>query len=301
MTQWTYPRGTATSGKWEVSLGASDSERHIEGWAHTGIRVAQVSPGDSLELAPFDEERIVVPLSGGPYHVRIDGAEQHTLRGRESVFAGPTDVLYVGIAHGITIIAGSAGRIAVASAPASTSHPTAFIAAEETAVELRGAGTCSRQVHNFGTPAALEADKLIVCEVITPSGNWSSYPAHKHDTESPTETSLEEIYYFESRVNPDFAPFAPAETRPFGLQHAYSADRRDLEISARVSTGDTVLIPYGWHGPSAAAPGYDLYYLNVMAGPGPVRDWLITDDPDYGWLRAAWQQENVDPRLPFHV
>jgi 5-deoxy-glucuronate isomerase len=164
-------------------------------------------------------------------------------------------------------------------------------------VELRGAGNCSRQVHNFGTPAALEADRFIVCEVLTPAGNWSSYPPHKHDEEKDGETHLEEIYYFETRVATGSA--APADADAIGYQRVYASDERPIDVSAEVRTGDIVLVPYGWHGPAMAAPGYDLYYLNVMAGPGPVREWLISDDPHHGWVRQSWDGQDIDPRLPF--
>ena len=134
-------------------------------------------------------------------------------------------------------------------------------------MELRGAGNCSRQVHNFGTPAALEADRFIVCEVLTPAGNWSSYPPHKHDEEKDGETNLEEIYYFETQVAAGSG--APADADAIGYQRVYASDDRPIDVAAEVRTGDVVLVPYGWHGPAMAAPGYDLYYLNVMAGPGP--------------------------------
>jgi len=164
-------------------------------------------------------------------------------------------------------------------------------------VELRGAGNCSRQVHNFGTPAALEADRFIVCEVITPAGNWSSYPPHKHDVEQDGETALEEIYYFETQVAAG-SP-APDDADAIGYQRVYASDERPIDVQAEVRTGDTILVPYGWHGPAMAAPGYDLYYLNVMAGPGPVREWLISDDPHHGWVRQTWDAAAIDPRLPF--
>lgn len=187
--------------------------------------------------------------------------------------------------------------MAVASAPAKHSYPARLIKADEIPVELRGAGNCSRQVHNFGTPAALEADRFIVCEVLTPAGNWSSYPPHKHDEEAEGETNLEEIYYFETQTAKD-SP-APAEADAIGYQRVYASDERPIDVSAEVRSGDVVLVPYGWHGPAMAAPGYDLYYLNVMAGPGAVRQWLISDDPAHGWIRQVWDEQDIDARLPF--
>ncbi|MDQ0679901.1 5-deoxy-glucuronate isomerase [Arthrobacter pascens] len=300
MANWVYPLGSAAEGSWDVSLGTSDSALKVDGWAHTGLKVATLAAGAAVELPTAGEERIVVPLSGS-FTAAVDG-QNFQLAGRASVFNGPSDVLYTGTEKTLTISSADGGRVAIATAPARTSYPTRLVSAAETPVELRGAGNCSRQVHNFGTPAALEADRFIVCEVITPAGNWSSYPPHKHDEEKDGETSLEEIYYFETRVAPG-GPAAPSgdDTHgdAIGYQRVYASDERPIDVSAEVRTGDVVLVPYGWHGPAMAAPGYDLYYLNVMAGPGPVRDWLISDDPHHGWIRQTWEGQDVDPRLPF--
>ena len=88
-------------------------------------------------------------------------------------------------------------------------------------------------------------------------------------------------------------------TDPVGYQRVYASDDRPIDVAAEVRSGDVVLVPYGWHGPAMAAPGYDLYYLNVMAGPGRVREWLISDDPHHGWIRQTWDPALIDPRLPF--
>lgn len=296
MTNWVYPLGSARDGHWDLSLGTSDSAIAVDGWAHTGLKVATLAPGAAVELTAAAEERIVVPLNGA-FTVTVDGAA-YALAGRDSVFTGPSDVLYSGINKAVTISSNDGGRVAVATAPARNGYPTRLITAAEIPVELRGAGNCSRQVHNFGTPAALEADRFIVCEVITPAGNWSSYPPHKHDEEKDGETALEEIYYFETQVASG-SP-APADADAVGYQRVYASDERPIDVNAEVRTGDTVLVPYGWHGPAMAAPGYDLYYLNVMAGPGPVREWLISDDPHHGWIRQTWDAANIDPRLPFN-
>ena len=295
MTNWVYPLGTATDGSWDISIGTSDSSLSVEGWAHTGLKVATLPAGAAVDLPAADEERIVVPLSGS-FTVTVDGTD-YPLTGRTSVFSGPSDVLYSGTERAVSISSSDGGRVAVATAPAQASYPTRLVPAAETPVELRGAGNCSRQVHNFGTPAALEADRFIVCEVLTPAGNWSSYPPHKHDEEKDGETSLEEIYYFETQVAAGGA--GPAEADAIGYQRVYASDERPIDVSAEVRTGDVVLVPYGWHGPAMAAPGYDLYYLNVMAGPGPVREWLISDDPHHGWVRQTWESQTIDSRLPF--
>ena len=138
-------------------------------------------------------------------------------------------------------------------------------------------------------PATFEAERLMVCEVVTPGGNWSSYPPHKHDEELMDETELEEIYYFE-------VGSSPTGQDGFAFQRVYGTAERPIDLLAEVRQGDVVLIPHGYHGPSIAAPGYDLYYLNVMAGPGD-RAWLATDDPAHAWVRATWADQPVDPRL----
>ena len=295
--EWVHPKGSAAQDGWFVSLGGHDSAAEVPGWAHTGLRVADLGPGERITLDAAEEERIVVPLTGA---FRVEtGGQGYDLAGRPSVFAGPTDVLYTGVRRDLTVSTGSGGRVAVASAPARAEHPTRLVRREEIPVELRGAGSCSRQVHNFGTPAALEADRFIVCEVLTPAGNWSSYPPHKHDEEKDGETALEEIYYFETQLAHGVPAPEAGGTDPMGYQRVYASDDRPIDVAAEVRSGDVVLVPYGWHGPAMATPGYDLYYLNVMAGPGRVREWLISDDPHHGWIRRTWDEAAIDPRLPF--
>jgi 5-deoxy-glucuronate isomerase len=201
------------------------------------------------------------------------------------VFAGITDYAYVPRDSQLRIGSERGGRFALASALAERRLPFRYVAAEDVPVELRGAGNCSRQVNNFAVPDVLAADRIIACEVLTPAGNWSSYPPHKHDEDRPGESVLEEIYYFE------------VARGGAGYQRVYGTAERPIEVLAEVRTGDVVLIPYGWHGPSMATPGYDLYYLNVMAGPGE-RSWLICDDPAHAWIRGTWAGQPVDPRLP---
>lgn len=288
-----HPRGSLAGGGWESIIDAS-----IAGWQHTGLRVAELV-ASSVELPPGAVERIIVPLAGS-FSVdwsSPDGAvHQQVLDGRVSVFDGPTDVLYLPSGYAATVT--GTGRVAVAEAPSDAVLEPAYIPAGQVPVELRGAGRSSRQVHNFGTPEALVADRLIVCEVITPSENWSSYPPHKHDEYLPGhESRLEEIYYFETAVTRD-AP-APGAAAPFGLMRNYASAATEVDTLAEVHSGDIVLVPGGWHGPCVAAPGYDLYYLNVMAGPDPERTWLISDDPAHSWVRDTWAGQAIDPRLPY--
>jgi 5-deoxy-glucuronate isomerase len=254
------------------------------GWGFSGLRVLDLPPAGRHLLRTGDLEVVVVPLAGSC--VVSSGGERAVLAGRESVFHGPTDVAYLPRDRDAVLSTEDGGRFALASARAARELPFRHVTLAEVRVELRGAGSCSRQVNNFGTPDVLDADRLIACEVLTPGGNWSSYPPHKHDEDRPGESTLEEIYYFEVSGG------GPA------YQRVYGTAERPIEVLAEVRTGDVVLIPHGWHGPSMATPGYDLYYLNVMAGPG-ARTWLISDDPAHAWIRDTWADQPVDPRLPF--
>jgi 5-deoxy-glucuronate isomerase len=286
--EWFFPRGALAARGWESVVDAG-----LDGWQHAGLRVAELA-GETVELPGGDVERIVVPLAGS-FAVEHEGATTH-LAGRSSVFDGPTDIVYVGAGNALAI--SGSGRVAVAEAPTRVRKPSVHIARDQVPVELRGAGRDSRQVHNFGTPAALDAAALIVCEVITPAGNWSSHPAHKHDEDVPGhESRLEEIYYFESA--PARATNAPPTADAFGSFATYRSAAGDIETNALVRTGDIALVPFGYHGPAIAAPEYDLYYLNVMAGPGEERAWLISDDPRQAWLRDTWTALEADPRLPY--
>ncbi|MFI1281340.1 5-deoxy-glucuronate isomerase [Streptomyces sp. NPDC020858] len=224
-------------------------------------------------------------------------AEPHVfeLRGRSGVFGGgPTDFAYVPRDAHAEIRSAAGGRFALAGARCERRLTPGYGPAEAVAVELRGAGQCSRQVNNFAAagPDGFDCDRLIAVEVLTPGGNWSSYPPHKHDEHHPGEESrLEEIYYFE------IAPHG--DTPGLGYQRVTPSPAGKTDILTEVRTGDAVLIPDGWHGPSIAAPGHDMYYLNVMAGPGGTREWLIRDHPDHGWIRGTWDGQDIDPRLPF--
>ncbi|BBY15115.1 5-deoxy-glucuronate isomerase [Mycolicibacterium litorale] len=259
------------------------------GWTESSLQVIELDQTHSADLTTGDNEVMIVPLTGGG---TVEcGGERFELSPRTSVFSGPADMVYLGIDQPY-VLAG-AGRFAICGARAGRALPNRRVAAADVPVELRGAGNCSRQVHNFGTADSFEADSLIACEVITPGGNWSSYPAHKHDENTATESELEEIYYFEIAAGPD-------GSRGFGYHRVYGTPDRPIEVLEEVRTGDVVLVPHGYHGPSVAAPGYHMYYLNVMAGPGAERSWKIVDDPEHTWLRDTWSDQGVDPRLPLH-
>jgi 5-deoxy-glucuronate isomerase len=232
---------------------------------HTALRIVEGSD----TFATGDHEVIVLPLSGSG-RVTVDG-EVFTLEGRESVVAAVSDFVYAPIGAQVRIE--GEGRFALPAARATRRLPARYGPAADVPVELRGAGNASRQVNNFASVEAFECDKLIAVEVLTPNGNWSSYPPHRHD-------ELEEIYYYE------------VARGGFAYQRVYDG----MDLLAEVRSGDRIDLPRGYHGPSMAAPGYDLYYLNVMAG--TVREWNFVDDPDHAWIRESWADQAMDPRLP---
>jgi 5-deoxy-glucuronate isomerase len=282
------PAGKAASGPYAVDVTPESA-----GWDHSSLRVLELAPGGTHLFTAGDSEWIVTSLSGGCAVTVGDdfGREEFDLRGRASVFSGASDFVYVPRDATATLTSADGGRFALTGARCSRRLPARYGPAESVPVELRGTGNCSRMVRNFGAAGVFECDKLIAVEVITPGGNWSSYPPHKHDENRPGEESeLEEIYYFEIADHEGTPGLGYQRVSPSG--HGSGTD-----VLAEVRGGDVVLIPDGWHGPSIATPGHDMYYLNVMAGPGADRAWLICDHPDHAWIRDTWPSQPVDPRL----
>ena len=278
------PRRAGAQGAYELVITPESA-----GWGFSGLRILELEACGAHELATGEDELIVLPLRGS-CSVGCDGKE-FMLAGRGSVFSQVSDFVYAPRDTRVRITAPMGGRFALPSARARRRLEPRHVGAEAVAVELRGAGSASRQVNNFCSPEAFAADRLIAVEVLTPAGNWSSYPPHKHDEDRPgEETVLEEIYYFEVAPGP--------ESEGCGYQRCYtSGPGREIDVLAEVRSGDAVLLPHGYHGPSMAPPGYDLYYLNVMGGPGE-RAWRFRDDPAHAWVRSSWGGQELDPRLP---
>jgi 5-deoxy-glucuronate isomerase len=289
-----YKKGSLTRGDWSVIV-----DDKLPGWKYTGMRVGSFENSKEFNIKADKVERLIWPLDGAGITVEFNIAgkgEVHKLAGRKSVFHGPTDLIYLSIDTEIKIT--GLGRFIIAEAPAKNSYPHKFIPANRVPILIRGTGPSCRQVHNFGAPEELIADRFIVAEVVVPAGNWSGSPAHKHDTYIPgVESNLEEIYYFESAVERGIKK--PGEIDPIGYFRGHSADEREYDVLSEVRSGDVILVPYGWHGPVMATPGYDLYFMNVMAGPDPDRSWNITDDPTQAWIREVWKDQAADPRLPY--
>ena len=255
------------------------------GWRFAGLRVVRLGAGERRPLETGGDELAVIPLAGG-CAVEVEG-RRIALEGRTSVFDRVTDVVYLPSQTEAAIVAAEACELALASAPARRRREVAYIDAREVAVEVRGAGRATRQVTNFLTPEIDIPDRLLCCEVLTPPGNWSSYPPHKHDDASNgVEAELEEIYYF--RVE---GPNGMAAHRTYDLGEGW-------DVTVTIGDGDAFLVPRGFHGPCMASPDHALWYLNVLAGPGDVRSMAISDDPAHAWIRGAWAGQTGDPRVP---
>jgi 5-deoxy-glucuronate isomerase len=263
------------------------------GWQLCGLRVIRLEAGQVRTLSTGFDEVAVLPLSGGGATLDVNGRVIE-LEGRDSVFARVTDWAYVPMEAELELRSADGCELALASARATRRHEPAVIAAEEVAVEIRGAGPATRQVNNFLTPEAFGgADKLICCELVTPDGNWSSYPPHKHDDTEGSPVWNEEIYYFRigRAGSQEYAP------EGYGLHRTYTRDGT-IDETVTVRDGDVFLVPRGYHGPCVAAPGYPMYYLNVMAGPAPGRLMAFADDPVHAWIRDTWTTTPIDPRCP---
>jgi 5-deoxy-glucuronate isomerase len=238
------------------------------GWKYVGFEVVKLKSGEPLARDTRQQEACFVWL-GGTSTVLAGKTRWEKVGKRKGVFDGLPQAVYVPPATPVRITAGRGGaEIAIGWAPATTGAAPQLLL--EARVEERGEGVASRTIHQI-LMEDREAERLLVTEVLTPAGHWSSYPPHKHDTDDPpNETYLEEIYYFRMK-----------DPRGFALQRVYTADR-SLDESLTAKDGDLVLVPRGYHTVSAA-PGYDTYYLNVMAG--PRREWKITFDPDHERMR----------------
>jgi 5-deoxy-glucuronate isomerase len=263
------------------------------GWSLCGLRVIRLEAREERALLTGQDELAVLPLSGGGVTVDVDG-DRFALEGRRSVFARVTDWAYVPMGSEVRLTTADGCELALASARSTRRLAPMVVEAGDVPVEIRGAGSATRQVTNFLTPEAFDgADKLICCELLTPDGNWSSYPPHKHDDTEGSPVWNEEIYYFRmGRTGTvDYAP------EGYGIHRTYTHDR-SIDATVTVRNGDVFLVPRGYHGPCIAAPGYPMYYLNVMAGPAPGRTFAFVDDPPHAWIRATWDAMAPDPRVP---
>ncbi len=238
-------------------------------WRYVGFDVALLKAGDTQIFDTAGNEVCAVVVCG---RVEIKTLNETflDLGDRESVFENKAPfAVYVPPKDTITITALTDAEVALCSAPAKGELSTRLIKPEDCEVSVRGKGTNTRHIRNIMMNNVM-AEKLLITEVITPNGHWSSYPPHKHDTDSlPSESALEETYYH--KLNPQ---------QGFAFQRVYTDDR-SIDETISVEHNSVVMVPKGYH-PVGAPHGYDLYYLNVMAG--PKREWVFHNDPDHEWM-----------------
>jgi 5-deoxy-glucuronate isomerase len=261
------------------------------GWRYLSFRGIRIRENEQVALGGGELETVAVIVGGGGLTAR-SGADSFDLPGRSSVWSGLPWALYLPPGQSAELTgqprAGAdAVELAIGQAPRSGRDGVApapvVVGPDDVKVEVRGAGHASRQVTHIIRPD-FPADRLLCVEVYTPGGNWSGWPPHKHDIDDmPNEAVLEETYYYQVR-------------RPegWGIQRVYRTDgTRDALWAVR--NGDLVAVPAGYH-PFSAAPLYDAYYLNVLAG--DRRTMANREDPDLTWVRDTFASTPIDPRVP---
>ncbi len=238
-------------------------------WKFVGFEAYDLKPGQTLELVGTDNELCLVLLSGKA-DISAGEARFTSVGDRMDVFEDKAPhAVYVTNGVDVSVTATTAVELAVCAAPGHGNHATRWIKPSDMSPETRGAGTNTRHVCNI-LPQDEPADSLLVVEVKTPGGNWSSYPPHKHDADNiPHESYLEETYYH--RLNP---------AQGFVFQRVFTDDL-SIDETMSASDKDVVMVPRGYH-PVGAPHGYDSYYLNVMAG--PKRTWIFKNHPDHEWM-----------------
>jgi len=271
--QHVVPRQASGSRRAEVTPASA-------GWQHLGFELFELAAGERFERVSDGVEVALILLSGNAL-LSID-AEQWEVSGRRSVFAGLPHGLYVPPGHRFAVEARGPVEFALGSAAAEGRFAPRRISPADVSVEIRGGHNATRQISHVIDPG--QAERLLCVEVYTPSGNWSSYPPHKHDVfERGVEAELDEVYHF--RLDP---------ADGWALQRLYNDDRSlDEVVVAR--DGDTVLVREGYH-PVVLAPGYDGYYLNLLAGDEPT--WDARDEPDLAWVRGQWEGREGRLKLP---
>jgi 5-deoxy-glucuronate isomerase len=253
--------------------------RELARWEWLSFFVHRLPPGQSRSVHTENEEVAIVLLGGKC--VADWGEGQHRIGDRAHVFDGLPYAIYLPAGNRAQLWAETECEIAECRVPSTARLKPRLIRPSDVKTSLRGGGNASRQIVDV-MPPDFPADKLMVVEVYTPSGNWSSYPPHKHDVHNPpTEVDLDEVYYY--RMD-----------RPGGYAHQRLYTRNgERDVTLTVRDGDAVLVRDGYH-PVVAGHGYNVYYLNCLAG--SARQLATTEDPDHVWVRSTWNQ--VDPRVP---
>ena len=263
-----------------ISREGFENRRANFGFEFLSFENRRLSAGEKFEGNTEDNELAII-LLGGVCSVESSRGKWSSIGGRKTVFDGMPFTLYLPVRTDFTITSKTGCDMAFCFSRAEEEHQPRLITPEQVGVEIRGGGNATRQINSM-IPPEFPAHRLIVVEVYTPAGNWSSFPPHKHDVHSPPgEVDLEELYYYRIQRPEGFA-----------VQRVYTADR-SIDETLTVRDGEMVLIPEGYH-PVAAAHGYNIYYLNALAG--SARSLAASDDPELAWVRSTWNEK--DPRVP---
>jgi len=250
------------------------------GYEFLSFETCKLEPGQTYDKDTVLREVAIVVL-GGTCSVSSTRGVWRSIGRRETVFDGLPFTLYLPIYTTFSVSTETGCDLAFCYSKAEEEYPPRLVTPDQVGIEIRGGGNATRQINSMLPPTFL-AHRLIVVEVFTPAGNWSSFPPHKHDVHNPPgEVDLEEIYYYRIQRPEGFA-----------IQKVYTKDRR-IDETMTVRDGELVLVPEGYH-PVAAAHGYNVYYLNALAG--SARSLAASDDPDYAWVKREWKEK--DPRVP---
>ena len=260
------------------------------GWKYLNFEARTLKKDEQWSYNTLNHELLIV-LLGGNFSVFSEAGQWKTKNGRKDVFSGLPHGLYLPPNTSFTLTAESELLdIACSWVVSNKSFPASFITPDDVmnmGIEYRGGDNASRQINRLLPPGSA-CDKLVCVEVYTPSGNWSSFPAHKHDEQKIDpdsgkilEAKLEEIYFY--KID---------KPQGFALQKVYTDDR-SLDEIAEAHNNDVVLIPRGYH-PVIAGHGYNVYYLNFLAG--SHQSLASFDDPDHKWIYGTWK--GMDPRIP---
>ncbi len=261
------------------------------GWRYLSFRSFSLAEGEVARLDSPGQETALVTISGGGVELAFDDRPSLILPGRPSVFDGLPWSAYLPAGSIARVIGrplpGQRAVVALAQAPltgrAGIGSEPIVVGPADVTIEIRGAGNCTRQVNNIMMPG-FPADRLLICEVFTPSGNWSGWPPHKHDIDDmPREAVLEETYFYQFR-----------RPEAWAIQRIYERDG-SLDRIIPVRHGDVVIVDRGYH-PFISTPGYDAYFLNALAG--DRRTMANSEDPDLAWVRTLWPEWGPDQRLP---
>jgi 5-deoxy-glucuronate isomerase len=265
------------------------------GWDYISFQARRLGKGESWSFETGENEFAFVNLSGR-YQVSSNRGEWTGIGGRKTVFESAAHALYLPRHTSLTVTAEEAGEFAVTWVPTDEDHDPWLIRPEDVPTGIRGGDNVSRQINDLLPPGS-PVHRLVLVEVYTPSGNWSSYPPHKHDVHiedekgNLIEADLEEVYFYQIDRPEGYAYQRVYTDQNSPLQQA----GEPIDALVRATHNAAVLVPEGYH-PVVSAPGYTTYYLNVLAG--SAQSLANQDDPQYTWVKTGYT--GVDERLPFY-